>query len=140
MGDTVVKGIKDFTIWIGEVSVLPSEHGGIMDRLKFGLHKATWGKIDMERGDGRDPSLDEDADEDMKRFQELNPGLVHMYPEQGKRSHKHHRRTIEQGDELAQVFEQSEKQEEAEAHSRGDQIAQGTYPLSPRRRPTHPPH
>ena len=141
MGDTVVKGIKDFTIWIGEISVLPSEHGGIMERLKFGLYKATLGKIDMERGE-KPTELDEDADEDMKRFQELNPGLITMYPERSERKkHRHHRRTIQQGDELAQVFEQSEKQEEAEAHSRGDQIAQGTYPtpIIPPSRPANPP-
>ena len=27
MGDTIVKGIRDFTLWIGTLTVLPSEHG-----------------------------------------------------------------------------------------------------------------
>lgn len=27
MGDTIVKGIRDFTLWIGTMTILPSEHG-----------------------------------------------------------------------------------------------------------------
>ena len=125
MGDTVVKSIKDFTIWIGEVSVLPSEHGGPLERLMYGVSKATAGKIDMKKGQELESGdQDREADDDFRRFQELNPGLIRMYPEQETGRH-HSKKLIRQGNELASVFEQSEKQEEADAHKRGDQVAEG---------------
>lgn len=40
MGDTIVKLIRDFTLWLGEVTVLPGE-SGIRNGLKTKLHNAT---------------------------------------------------------------------------------------------------
>src|SRR2546423_9399842 len=43
MGDTVIQLIKDLTIWLGEVTVLPSESSSIRQSLKIGLMKLTGG-------------------------------------------------------------------------------------------------
>lgn len=44
MGDTIVKGIRDLTLWIGEFTVLPGE-GGVRTGLKKAAHTITGGKI-----------------------------------------------------------------------------------------------
>ena len=48
MGNTVIQLIKDVTIWLGEVTVLPSESVSIRQSLKFGVIKLTGGKIDVQ--------------------------------------------------------------------------------------------
>ena len=128
MGDTVVKAIKDLTIWLGEISVLPSEEGGVLSRLKYGVYTATRGKIDMEKGQQIETG-DKEVDEDWHNFQETNPGLIRM-PNQQKDSRMHSKKLMHQGNELATAFEQSEKQEEAAANKRGDPIAAGKLPSS----------
>ncbi|EXJ66006.1 uncharacterized protein A1O5_10983 [Cladophialophora psammophila CBS 110553] len=79
MSDTVVKVAKEFTIWIGEVTILPSENRGIMDRLKLGLYKSTLGLIPLDLSSDRaaDNRSDDEA-MDIERFQELNPRLFKM--------------------------------------------------------------
>lgn len=55
MGDTVVKIIKDLTIYLGEITVLPSDQGGLGDRLKYGLSILTGGKLGKTtNSNGRD--------------------------------------------------------------------------------------
>lgn len=44
MGDTIVKFIRDFTLWLGEVTVLPGDQG-IRNGLKVKIHDATGRKI-----------------------------------------------------------------------------------------------
>lgn len=44
MGDTVVKGVRDLTLWLGNFTVLPGEQG-ITATLKSSAHKITNGKI-----------------------------------------------------------------------------------------------
>ena len=44
MGDTVIKGVKDFTLWLGEFTVLPGERSA-KERLKRGTSKITRGKL-----------------------------------------------------------------------------------------------
>lgn len=44
MGDTIVKEIRDLTIWIGTFTVLPGEQG-ILASLKESAHKITRGRI-----------------------------------------------------------------------------------------------
>ena len=47
MGDTVVKGIRDVTLWLGEITVLPGE-AGVRGRLKQIAAQATQGRIFAE--------------------------------------------------------------------------------------------
>jgi potassium channel subfamily K len=44
MGDTIVKGIRDLTLWIGELTVLPGEKG-VRAGLKNAVHQFTKGKF-----------------------------------------------------------------------------------------------
>jgi potassium channel subfamily K, other eukaryote len=124
MGDTVVKVIKDLTIWLGEVTVLPNDESGFSDRLRYGLFKLTFGKIKFKNSGPMLDKIDSEVDEDIRRFEEMNPGLVHMYPRQEEGKH-HKKRDLEAGDDLAAEFEESERQSERRARQRGDSIAEG---------------
>ncbi|KAI9736507.1 MAG: Potassium channel [Claussenomyces sp. TS43310] len=44
MGDTIVKGIRDLTLWIGEFTILPGEHGARVG-MKQAANRLTHGKI-----------------------------------------------------------------------------------------------
>lgn len=44
MGDTIVKGIRDLTLWVGEFTVLPGEHG-MKTTLKKSAHKMSGGRV-----------------------------------------------------------------------------------------------
>ncbi|KAF2110096.1 potassium channel-like protein [Lophiotrema nucula] len=44
MGDTVIKGFKDATIWIGSLTVLPGEHG-VKSTLTVGFQRLKLGKL-----------------------------------------------------------------------------------------------
>ena len=44
MGDTVVKSIRDLTLWLGEITVLPGEVG-VRGRMKQIVAKSTGGKV-----------------------------------------------------------------------------------------------
>jgi len=131
MGDTVVKVVKDLTIWLGEVTVLPHDENGFLDRLRYGLFKLTFGKIDFKNSGPMRDNVDSEVDEDIRRFEEMNPGLVHMYPRQEEGKH-HNKRDLEAGDELAADFEESERQSERRARQRGDSIAEGNIFAHPK--------
>jgi potassium channel subfamily K len=51
MGDTVIKGFKDFTIWLGSLTVLPDEEG-LSAALKVGWKRIKTGKIGEEEKAG----------------------------------------------------------------------------------------
>ena len=55
MGDTVVKSIRDVTLWLGEITVLPGE-AGIRGRLKQVAVQTTRGKVFKEGTDSKDSS------------------------------------------------------------------------------------
>ncbi len=132
MGDTVVKLIKDLTNWVGEITVLPSDEGGVMDRLKYGAARATKGqmlanhlKIDKEKAEKR-----EEIDEDFRNFQEANPGLVKMPVRDNKKKGFRRRRKsdMEAGDEGSlKDMEDSEKNEENDAEDRNDVLAEDDH-------------
>lgn len=44
MGDTIIKGIRDFTLWIGNSTILPGEKG-VRHSLKETTNKLTFGKL-----------------------------------------------------------------------------------------------
>jgi potassium channel subfamily K len=51
MGDTVIKAFKDFTIWLGSLTVLPDEEG-LSAALKVGWQRIKTGKIGQEETAG----------------------------------------------------------------------------------------
>lgn len=59
MGDTIIKGFKDFTIWVGSFTVLPDENG-LASALKVGMERARVGKVlkakDLDHQAARDTS------------------------------------------------------------------------------------
>src|SRR4051794_19886589 len=79
MGDTIIQLIKDLTIWLGEVTVLPSESSSIRQSLKFGLTKLIGGKINVQ---GIRDSND--------NIEDAPPGLIRMPHSQEQKS-RHNR-------------------------------------------------
>ena len=125
MGDTVVKSIKDATIWVGEITVLPSDEDTIANRLKHGVSKATLGQFDPRNPAGHDVeqgNVDSDGD---SGYKELHPGLVKLFGNvTGKRrANAKDRKT---NDRFAADFEEKEKKDESEARDQGNQWQQGT--------------
>lgn len=51
MGDTVIKAFKDFTIWVGSLTVLPDEKG-LVAALKVGLKRFKAGELYEDDEDG----------------------------------------------------------------------------------------
>ncbi|KAK5955134.1 hypothetical protein OHC33_003813 [Knufia fluminis] len=128
MGDTVVKGIKDATIWLGEISFLPSTDGRTRERLKIGVYRATFGKIrlvqpevaDQEKGD-----FEEEQDEDWANFKQLHPGLAKVFDASDRKKLDH--KNIQILDRLAEAWGASEQEDEKEARSKQDQRAQAEH-------------
>lgn len=118
MGDTVVKAIKDATIWLGEITVLPSDESSARERLQHGLHKATMGKVSSPH-----PDIEDGSEEDAG-FQELHPGLARLFRAGGEQRRPDKRYRANR-DELAKDFEQSEKVDESEARDHGDRLEEG---------------
>lgn len=120
MGDTVVKVVKDVTIWLGEITVLPSDENSTRERLKHGIYKATLGKVASPHED-----LEEGSDEgDESGFQELHPGLARVFQKGREKRHPDKRDRANQ-DHLAKDFEESEKVDESEAREKGDRWEEG---------------
>ncbi|KAG9189551.1 hypothetical protein G6011_06419 [Alternaria panax] len=59
MGDTVIKAFKDFTIWLGSLTVLPEEEG-LSAALKVGWRRIRSGKISEEEKAGSTEQRTED--------------------------------------------------------------------------------
>ena len=125
MGDTVVKGIKDATIWLGEVTVLPSDEASVTNRLKYGLERLTLGLLDPEKNPTLGQKKSSSDSDDDKSFQELHPGLAKVFGQRGRK--KVSQKQQDAGERLASNFEAEEKQEEDEAKDRGDQIAEDDH-------------
>ncbi|KIW44471.1 uncharacterized protein PV06_02937 [Exophiala oligosperma] len=112
MGDTVVKAIKDATIWLGEVTVLPSDESSMKDRLMHGIYRSTLGKVGSPHFDVENKAGEESG------FQELHPGLAKLF-RIGGGERPDNTRDGANRDELARDFEQSERIDESEAHKEG---------------------
>jgi potassium channel subfamily K, other eukaryote len=114
MGDTVVKIIKDFTIYLGEITVLPSDEGGLSDSLKYGVYKITGGKV----GNKVTRTTDNDGEEPP-------PGMVNTPEQSQQRGPNQH--DVESARHLANQLEGEEKQDEQEARNRGDPVAEDEH-------------
>ncbi|OAP59113.1 hypothetical protein AYL99_06411 [Fonsecaea erecta] len=118
MGDTVVKAVKDVTIWLGEITVLPSSEDTIANRLKHGVYKATLGQLDPRSPGSRDVEKGSETGSE-SGYQELHPGLVRLFRNGGKK-HRSGGNGETPEDNLAADFEEEEKQGESEARDKGD--------------------
>lgn len=132
MGETVVKAIKEATIWLGEITVLPNEQEGMTDRLRHGVYKVTLGKVDgrspktndVETGNSSQPSGGTD-------FQELHPGLARVFRVRQKKGGNQEHMAAK--DRLAADFEESEEIDESIARGRGNRSEEGKANLNPTR-------
>lgn len=131
MGDTVVKAIKDATIWLGEVTVLPSDEYSMTTRLKHGVKRATLGRVDIRTLKSRDIEQNSEGD-DESQYQEMHPGLTRIFRNGLRRPNKGDPRTE---DRLAEDFEESEAIDETNARRRGERWEEGeTSSCLPQRR------
>ena len=120
MGDTVVKGVKDVTIWLGEVTLLPSDSASVFERLKYGFYKTSLGILQQDTQAGK--SADEESSED---YLEMHPGLAKVLGRRGRR--KLNRKDKQHSDRLAKDYEQGEELEEKDAAKKGDTVAQDAH-------------
>ncbi|EXJ57667.1 uncharacterized protein A1O5_12457 [Cladophialophora psammophila CBS 110553] len=118
MGDTVVKAVKDVTIWLGEITVLPSSEDTISNRLKHGVYKATLGQLDPRNPGSRDVERGSDTGSE-SGYQELHPGLARLFrnSRQKQNAGENDKKTK---DRLAADFEEEEKRDESDARDKGD--------------------
>ena len=124
MGDTVVKGVKDLTIWIGEVTVLPGEKGSALDSLKYGFYKATLGKVEA----GEKVTDEESADRTVKSFREMHPGLVKLIKPPKEENNTHGKpQGTNGGEEGRDHFVEGEKKGEEQAKAKGDITAENDH-------------
>lgn len=121
MGDTVVKGIKDLTIWLGEISILPSDEGSVLERLEYGLYKATAGKWQRNPTWNDDDSRSSNDDSEDSRHVPFMARVLNVIDK------KKNRKQQETTDRLAKDFEAVEEEEEADAHIRGDKLQEGKF-------------
>ena len=130
MGDTVVKGVKDATIWLGEVTVLPNDNDSMLERLKYGIERLTLGMLDPEKVSNMKKKPQQmkrrnSAASDSNSFQELHPGLAKVLGRRGRKKLK--QRQQDMGERMASDFEAEEKLAEDEARDRGDKIAEDEH-------------
>ena len=115
MGDTVVKMIRDLTLWFGEITVLPEE-GGMKQRLKKGGEKLKGGIFS-----------------DDEKLVDEPPGLVGLAegnrdPEKGEGHHKEIGKNAKAARErLAGEFEEGELEEAKEDEMKGDKIGEDIH-------------
>ncbi|MCJ1386671.1 Potassium channel [Xylographa soralifera] len=112
MGDTVVKMIRDLTLWLGEFTVLPGE-GGTKDRIRKGARNVKEGILNNSN------SPEEDA-----------PGFLgeaNHDTEKGEGQPKHKAETDVANDKLAGEFENEEMKEAHDDAAGGDEIGKDIH-------------
>ncbi|MCJ1416309.1 Potassium channel [Xylographa parallela] len=112
MGDTVVKMIRDLTLWLGEFTVLPGE-GGTKDRIRKGARNVKEGILNNSNG----------AEEEAPGF----IGEANHDTEKGEGQPKHNAETDAANDKLAGDFENAEMQEADDDAAEGDEIGKDIH-------------
>ncbi|KKY21340.1 putative potassium channel [Phaeomoniella chlamydospora] len=140
MGDTVVQGIKDATLVLGELTVLPGQKGTYRDRIRVGISKFTGGRYDVGTGGQALGKRIDDREQKMqvedRGVEERPPGLNYEQgrPGEGHNQEKHHHfhrhhRGADNSmvERLAGDMELSERKQEDEAHQRGDDVGEDEH-------------
>lgn len=127
MGDTVVQWVKDATIWLGEVTVLPSNDASVWDRFKYGVYKSMFGYKaahqlrDQKREEAQKRKRQSAEDDEESVYLEEPPGRILG------RIRRRRRHVDKTNERLAEDFEKSEAAEEQEAKSHGDKGAEDEH-------------
>lgn len=108
MGDTVIKGFSDLTIWLGSITVLPGE-GGVRESIKATTQ--TFRRRVLNRSDPR---------EDFG-FEQPPGFLAHRDPENGQEKRRLHVDEVTMR-RVAQHLEDEELHEATEAEREGDML------------------
>ena len=112
MGDTVVKMIRDLTLWLGEFTVLPGE-GGTKERIRKGARNIKEGILNSSNGQGEEaPGLLGEANHDT---------------EKGEHPSKHKAEADKANNDLAGDFENAELQEADDDAAKGDDIGKDIH-------------
>ncbi|KAJ9654127.1 hypothetical protein H2198_006807 [Neophaeococcomyces mojaviensis] len=130
MGDTVVKGIKEGTIWLGEISVLPNSESHAVERLKRGLYKATLGKLSFPSAKKDEENANtaktiRDEDNDWADIHETHPGLVKLFDSSERR--KIDPEAIKALDRRADAWAAAEEGDENKARENKDRRAEAEH-------------
>ena len=148
MGDTVIKGIRDLTIWLGAFTVLPGDES-VRDKLKVTAKRATSGKNGRQSGksnmeDAKASVEDAKASMDEKKQgsdendepSEEPPGGI-FFANQNRDVEKGHEKkqpqhtpstaTTRASDRLGGAFEREELDEAKDAGAHGDRLTQDTH-------------
>lgn len=125
MGDTVVKGVKDVTLWIGEISFLPSDEARTRDRFRHGAYRLTGGLVGAPNAvvDQESNSKREEIEEEWSDLKVLHPGMIRIFDDSDRKKIKHE--DLRLLDKLADVWAQSEQQDEEMAKQNNDKVAEG---------------
>lgn len=111
MGDTVVKGIRDLTLWLGEITVLPGE-AGIRGRAKQIVAQSTRGKVFRGSTD----------------IMQEPPGLEKAGEDVGNEKNTHAGGAGPAGtDLLANKMERQELKDARDAQARGDELEENIH-------------
>ncbi len=116
MGDTIIKVIRDATLWLGEITVLP-EKDRTLALLKHGAQKITKGKF-----------LEDDAPTEDQPGGIVGLSEENRDPEKGnKRSKRNHAGGLAGADALGEELEQEELDDAKLARRRGDRLDENTH-------------
>ena len=147
MGDTVIKGIRDLTLWLGAFTVLPGENSA-RHKVKIAAKRATSAKNGRQSGksnmeDAKASVEDAKASMEESRNAEEEDGGPSMEPpggiflanenrdiEKGRKKHQQHTpntATTKASDQLSREFEREELDEAENARAHGDRLKEDTH-------------
>ena len=106
MGDTIIKAIRDFTLWVGEVTVLPGE-GGVTKHFKYAARKVTNGRVFNEGP-----------------LMEKPPGFLSEKSDGNSKNHNSGGAAV---DDIAEEYEKKELDEADEAKQKGDKLGEDIH-------------
>ena len=116
MGNTVIKAIRDLTIWLGEFTVLPGEEG-VRGRVKAGAEKLKSGKLTSSGG--------EETAEEAPGGVFLSQGNRRQHDEDPEKQQNSTKNNV--GDRLAKGFGDEELDEAEIARRKGDKIGKDIH-------------
>lgn len=117
MGDTIVKAIRDVTLYLGNLTLLPDSENGFKDQLRFGLRKLTGGHIHT----GSDPHGEEPVGLVTEPQHNVDGG--NRTNNNANKPSSSSSTDLEANNNLTTSLADKEARQEASARSRGDIIA-----------------
>lgn len=127
MGDTVVQWVKDATIWLGEVTVLPSNEATMTERLRYGIHRTLFGQDTAQKKHQERRSARQVNEDDTEKYPYLDQPPGKVLGRGGFR--KRHGKVKDANQRIAADFEKLEAADERAARARGNKPAEDEHHL-----------